>query len=888
MSTGIEVKNYKLKALPNKPIPNAILYIKADGDTTISTYITDVNGIPYPLKDDSPSTGVQSVFNIDGTISVIGTTDVKVSIQSDILDKINNAVQPDDLPNTKVEFNNQLTDGDFLFVGDVIGYTDEEAQDAVGNILTNSNTIDISYDDITPSIYAQVVANSITSTELSDNINISEFINDENYITNSDLPTTKAEFNTQLSDGDFLFVGDVTGGVQSVTGTGVDNTDPQNPVIIASNDFNKAVYTQKYFNNYFTSSTGLTTVSVIPSFIDGKMRLTGGAGNFNQYITLDGIKNTDENIEIEIIFKAVTVNAGSFGLAIGKKSINTWYDASIACHISPVQSTAYIWDPTTVSQLNNKLTQSISANDILKIKYTQIANTITCSYVNLTQNTKGQFNVIGNLSASKNLKIPNSSDICIWNLGGTMDIISIEVTSFSQYRPNMLCIGDSKTVGYSSTNNDLRWASNINILGTTIVNAGDGDRTVETTQTINYTKLLKAKYAILCLGRNDLASGVSSTIWQSNYQNIVNQLQSQGIIVIHLLPIPEIVVSDQSSLKNWIISTYGSVNTIDPSVGWNNSTMLSSDNVHPNEIGHAFIANKIINSGLIIPASPNIFPRNQELDNLGSDLSTNATNYIPYADSGVFLNSEIYRFNDKRYGFGTLTPYNFGSSFRSFEIAGETYGLLSLGANGSSQRWYLSGNDINGYIGVNVAGNNINCLTFFPDGGVQYEELGAIFARSNSAKVQIDSKTQGFLPPRMTNAQRISISSPAEGLVVYCSDFPEGLWVNKSTGWAFLIDGQNVSNTILSSASTLNLSNTSRVMYYTYTGSTPATWTLPTVSDNSKLRIVMYNTGTGIVTVNTNSGGDDIYDSGDLVNTASLNPGTRVELFNNSAVYIMS
>lgn len=55
-----------------------------------------------------------------------------------------------------------------------------------------------------------------------------------------------------------------------------------------------------------------------------------------------------------------------------------------------------------------------------------------------------------------------------------------------------------------------------------------------------------------------------------------------------------------------------------------------------------------------------------------------------------------------------------------------------------------------------------------------------------SAKVQIDSTTQGFLPPRMTNAQRLAIASPAVGLCVYCTDAVEGLYINKSTGWTFI------------------------------------------------------------------------------------------------------
>jgi hypothetical protein len=56
-----------------------------------------------------------------------------------------------------------------------------------------------------------------------------------------------------------------------------------------------------------------------------------------------------------------------------------------------------------------------------------------------------------------------------------------------------------------------------------------------------------------------------------------------------------------------------------------------------------------------------------------------------------------------------------------------------------------------------------------------------------SCILQADSTTKGFLPPRMTNAQRSAISSPAVGLMVYCTDAVEGLYINKSTGWTLVI-----------------------------------------------------------------------------------------------------
>jgi hypothetical protein len=55
-----------------------------------------------------------------------------------------------------------------------------------------------------------------------------------------------------------------------------------------------------------------------------------------------------------------------------------------------------------------------------------------------------------------------------------------------------------------------------------------------------------------------------------------------------------------------------------------------------------------------------------------------------------------------------------------------------------------------------------------------------------SARLQVDSTTQGFLPPRMTSTQRNAIASPAAGLVVYQTDGVEGLYVRTSTAWRAL------------------------------------------------------------------------------------------------------
>jgi hypothetical protein len=55
-----------------------------------------------------------------------------------------------------------------------------------------------------------------------------------------------------------------------------------------------------------------------------------------------------------------------------------------------------------------------------------------------------------------------------------------------------------------------------------------------------------------------------------------------------------------------------------------------------------------------------------------------------------------------------------------------------------------------------------------------------------SAILEVTSTTQGFLPPRMTETQRLAIASPAVGLMVYQTDATEGVYVNTSIGWKSL------------------------------------------------------------------------------------------------------
>ncbi len=66
---------------------------------------------------------------------------------------------------------------------------------------------------------------------------------------------------------------------------------------------------------------------------------------------------------------------------------------------------------------------------------------------------------------------------------------------------------------------------------------------------------------------------------------------------------------------------------------------------------------------------------------------------------------------------------------------------------------------------------------------------------NTSAALDVESTTKGFLPPRMTGAQRNAIATPAQGLMIYCTNCGANgeAQLYNGTAWVNLIGGTTAS-----------------------------------------------------------------------------------------------
>jgi hypothetical protein len=157
-----------------------------------------------------------------------------------------------------------------------------------------------------------------------------------------------------------------------------------------------------------------------------------------------------------------------------------------------------------------------------------------------------------------------------------------------------------------------------------------------------------------------------------------------------------------------------------------------------------------------------------------------ASGYVRFGD-GTGLTMDLYSQNTALgagpNAFKLFVKASSTSMVQFSPVAGS--GWVEFYSDGSNNPILYSGNAA-GTPKINLTTNS-SVSYLLADGGFV---VGASVIDA-SAKVQIDSTTQGFLPPRMTTAQRTAIVSPATGLIVYDTTLNQWYGYNGSL-WAIL------------------------------------------------------------------------------------------------------
>lgn len=317
---------------------------------------------------------------------------------------------------------------------------------------------------------------------------------------------------------------------------------------------------------------------------------------------------------------------------------------------------------------------------------------------------------------------------------------------------------------------------------------------------------------------------------------------------------PDISFEDGSNVKNAFVSNHKLLNGVFPNgygIGLTGSTVekLHIKTLYYEQIGYGLYLN------------------NSDVTTLFSDgTNTNFIRYPFYLINGsnisfALITDQLWAYTlttpaDEKeyYVLDTSTMYVVDTGTETLESVTKRGNIIPKILNGSIIspakeslfRYGIDGLAVSEIKGLNTFGDNLG--------------TGLAFVVNNplSANTPIEVMTLTSSGLDVNGSIRASSNDGTPTAVVRNSDLPQ--------------------NVAPSSALTLALTNNTS---YTFNGTT-SVWTLPTIA-SGKLgdRIFIMNMGSGMVTVNSNSGGNDIYNSGTLTNTLGVNVGEIAVFYNN-------
>jgi lysophospholipase L1-like esterase len=264
------------------------------------------------------------------------------------------------------------------------------------------------------------------------------------------------------------------------------------------------------------------------------------------------------------------------------------------------------WDGTQQNDITYGSAIPLAPGDLVDCWLTRSGWTLSATASNRANGQVSTTSLVFSDFASPRLEAPTISRMCFYPLQGTVYVDNLSFSINRRKPARFVVIGDSISEGYDATNYANTYISVVQSNFTQAVcNESSSYNTTDNAVSILPEILaLQPETAILMIGGNDLYFGNPTAQWQSNYSNLVAQLQANGVNVKHCWPTPRTPV-DLRPLKTWISANYPAQDIIDT---WTplltDSYKLKpaydnydNDGTHPNDAGHLVIG-QIIRTNL--------------------------------------------------------------------------------------------------------------------------------------------------------------------------------------------------------------------------------------------------------------------------------------------------
>lgn len=394
----------------------------------------------------------------------------------------------------------------------------------------------------------------------------------------------------------------------------------------------------------------------------------------------------------------------------------------------------------------------ISANTTKKVTPTQLKTSLALDNVNNTSDANKPVSIAQ--QDALNAKVSSNAAIT----AGTAPKITFDAKGLV-------------TAGNTLDETDLPTGINANKIGTGVVSTTEFEYLNGVTSAIQTQ--LNAKQATLVSGTNIKTINSTSLLGSGD---ITISASPSGVVGAIQFSNGSAFASDAANLFWDDTNNYLGIGTNTPSValevqnnarirgGLNLNGSLSNSStgiVDINGLTYVNAINGFVGVGVSTPSA--------RLHARGSG-STSATTSLLVQNSSAFIslktldNGEVLMYPS--------TTYTSDTSFRSYQSGGlAVVGLISdriTISGGGAQDTYIQGYGTYMHYEQNR-------------GIVINKNASAALSTTPSALVEMQSTTQGFLPPRMTTTQKNAIASPAAGLVVYDSTTNKLCCYNGST-----------------------------------------------------------------------------------------------------------